>query len=90
MVNQLIDILDYYVYKYATSAAYAASVCKLVDVKGQEEIDAYIDFLKAGKTKDPASLLSIAGIDPLKDETYEAAEEYISELIDEYIALAGE
>lgn len=80
---------DYYVYKYATSAAYAASICGLVDKKGQEEVDAYCNFLKAGKTADPASLLAIAGVDPLKDDTYDVAHEYIGELIDEYAALAG-
>ncbi len=78
---------NYYVYKYATSTTYASSVCKQVQEKGQEEIDAYIDFLKAGNSADPASLLSIAGVDPLDDATYEAAGEYIGELIDEYIAL---
>lgn len=78
---------NYYVYKYATSITYASSICMQVQEKGQEEIDAYIDFLKAGGSADPASLLSIAGVDPLDDATYEAAGEYIGRLIDEYIAL---
>jgi oligoendopeptidase F len=78
---------NYYVYQYATSITYASSVCRQVDEKGQEEIDAYIDFLKAGNYAAPASLLSIAGVDPLDDATYQAAGEYIGGLIDEYIAL---
>ncbi len=81
---------DYYVYQYATSATYAASVCALVDEKGQEETDAYLEFLKAGKTASPAELLGIAGVDPLSDDTYEAAGELIGELIDEFIEESGE
>lgn len=80
---------DYYLYKYATSLTYAASICNKVDEKGQEEVDAYIDFLKAGNTTDPASLLSIAGVDPLSNDTYDEAGELISELIDEFIETAG-
>ena len=76
---------DYYVYKYASSLTYAASICEKVEDEGQDEIDAYLQFLKAGNSADPASLLEIAGVDPLDDETYESAQELISDLIDEYI-----
>ena len=79
---------NYYVYQYATSATYAASVCRLADENGQEEIDAYLEFLKAGRTASPAELLSIAGVDPLSDDTYEAAGELIGDLIDEFIETA--
>ncbi len=80
---------DYYVYQYATSLTYAASVCNQVDEKGQEEIDAYLEFLKAGNSASPSELLKIADVDPLADETYEEAGELISELIDEFIKTAG-
>ena len=79
---------NYYVYQYATSITYAASICSKVEENGQEEIDAYIDFLKAGNKADPADLLSIAGVDPLDDATYDAAEKLITDLIDEFVALA--
>ena len=80
---------DYYVYQYATSLTYAASVCNQVDEKGQEEIDAYLEFLKAGNSASPSELLKIAEVDPLADETYEEAGELISEMIDEFIKTAG-
>ncbi|MCR5355842.1 MAG: hypothetical protein K6E63_00410 [Lachnospiraceae bacterium] len=80
---------DYYVYKYATSITYAASICELVDEKGQEEKNAYLEFLKAGTVDVPSELLKIAGVDPLDDATYDAAGEYISGLIDEFIETAG-
>lgn len=80
--------MNYYMYQYATSITYAASICEQVDEKGQEEIDAYVDFLKAGRSDDPASLLRIAGVDPLDDATYEAAGRLISDLIDQFAELA--
>ncbi len=80
---------NYYVYQYATSITYAASICNKVDEKGQEEIDAYLEFLKAGNSASPSELLRIADVDPLADETYEDAGELISELIDEFIKTAG-
>lgn len=80
---------NYYVYQYATSITYAASICNKVDEKGQEEIDAYLEFLKAGNSASPSELLRIADVDPLADETYEEAGELIFELIDEFIETAG-
>ena len=78
----------YYVYKYATAITYAASVCGKVEEDGQKEIDAYLDFLKAGKSDHPANLLEIAGVDPMDDETYDSAEKLINDLIDEFIETA--
>ena len=44
----------------------------------------YLSFLKAGRSADPQTLLSIAGVDPLKKETYSAAMDYFKSLVDEY------
>ncbi|MBR6159962.1 MAG: hypothetical protein IKQ40_06625 [Lachnospiraceae bacterium] len=77
---------NYYVYQYATSITYAASICNLVDKNGQDEIDDYIRFLKAGASISPADSLRIANVDPLDDKTYEEAGTLIKELIDEYTA----
>ena len=44
----------------------------------------YLSFLKAGRSADPQTLLSIAGVDPLKEETYRAAMDYFKGLVDEY------
>lgn len=80
---------NYYVYQYATSITYAASICNLVDKNGQDEVDDYIRFLKAGASVSPTDRLRIANVDPLDDKTYEAAEALIKELIEEYIAVAN-
>ena len=79
---------NYYVFQYATSITYAASIATLVKEKGQDEIDAYMDFLKAGQTASPSKLLGIAGVDPLDDATYDEAGVLIGGLIDEFIAAA--
>ncbi len=81
---------DYYVYKYATSITYAASICNQVDEKGQDEIDAYMEFLKAGNSASPSELLSIAGVDPMDDATYDEAQVLIENLIDEFVETAKE
>ena len=40
----------------------------------------YLSFLKAGRSADPQTLLSIAGVNPLKEETYRAAMDYFKEI----------
>ena len=80
---------NYYVYKYATSITYAAALCKQVETNGQETIDAYLEFLKAGNSASPAELLKIAGVDPLSDDAYEMAGELIDNLIDEFLEAAN-
>ena len=79
---------NYYVFQYATSITYAASIATLVKEKGQDEIDAYMDFLKAGQTASPSKLLGIAGVDPLDDATYDEAGVLIGGLIDQDEALS--
>ena len=81
---------NYYVYQYATSITYAASICNLVDKNGQNEVDDYISFLKAGACASPADLLRIANVDPLDDKTYEEAAALINELIEEYVSAINE
>ncbi len=80
---------NYYVYQYATAITYAASICEQVYEKGQEEKDAYLEFLKAGNSTDPVTLLKGVGVDPLDDDTYETAEKLISDLVDEFIETSG-
>ena len=75
---------NYYVYQYATSIAYAASICEGI-LNGEEgAVENYIAFLKAGASRSPAELLAIAGVDPLKEETYRRALDFFSGLVDEY------
>ena len=74
----------YYVYKYATSITYAASIAQGILGGRERAVEDYLSFLKAGRSADPQTLLSIAGVDPLKEETYHAAMDYFNGLVDEY------
>lgn len=48
-----------------------------------------MDFLKAGCSADPVTLLGIANVDPLDDATYEAAGALIGDLFDTYLEMAS-
>ena len=74
----------YYVYQYATSITYAASIAQGILGGKENAVEDYLSFLKAGRSADPQTLLSIAGVDPLKEETYRAAMDYFKGLVDEY------
>ena len=74
----------YYVYQYATSISYAASIAQGILEGRENAVEDYLNFLKAGRSADPQTLLSIAGVDPTKEETYRAAMDYFKGLVDEY------
>ncbi len=74
----------YYVYQYATSISYAASIVQGILGGRENAVEDYFSFLKAGRSADPQTLLSIAGVDPLKEETYQNAMKYFKGLVDEY------
>ena len=74
----------YYVYQYATSITYAASIAEGILGGRENAVEDYLSFLKAGNSADPQTLLSIAGVDPLNEETYRAAMDYFKGLVDEY------
>lgn len=75
---------EYYVYQYATSISYAASIAQDILNGRENAVEDYLSFLKAGHSADPQTLLSIAGVDPLNVETYHAAMDYFKSLVDEY------
>ena len=75
---------NYYVYQYATSVAYAASICERI-IGGEEgAVEDYLEFLKLGASQSPAELLAVAGVDPLEEETYQQALDFFGGLVDEY------
>ncbi len=74
----------YYVYQYASSIAYAASIAPRI-LNGEDgAVENYIAFLKRGNSASPMELLKTAGIDPLSDEPYQQAMQYFSGLVDEF------
>lgn len=63
---------DFYVYQYATGYAAASSFANSILSKGEEAVEKYKGFLKAGGSMYPIDTLKVAGVDmttskPLKD-----------------------
>lgn len=54
---------DFYVYQYATGFSAAVSIATRILKEGETALAPYLAFLKSGCTKDPVSLLKIAGVD---------------------------
>ena len=75
---------NYYVYQYATAVAYAASICGQITGGAEGAVDDYIAFLKLGSSQAPDELLSVAGVDPLDEETYQQALAFYGDMVDEY------
>lgn len=75
---------NYYVYQYATSVSYAASICQRISSGEEGAVEDYLAFLKLGSSQSPKELLSVAKVDPLDPQTYQLALEFFSNLVDEY------
>ena len=75
---------NYYVYQYATSVCYAASLCERIISGEPGAVEAYLNFLTLGCSASPAELLRAAGVDPLAEDSYQRALEYFGGLVDEY------
>ena len=75
---------NYYVYQYATSVAYAASICERITGGEEGAGEDYLAFLKLGASQSPAELLAVAGVNPLEGETYQRALNFFGGLVDEY------
>jgi len=54
---------NFYVYKYATGFSAAAALSKGILEGNQKKIEAYLNFLKAGSTKDVLDIMKDAGVD---------------------------
>ena len=78
---------NFYVYQYATSFCAAVAIARRILAEGQPAVDAYLEFLSSGCTKDPVSLLKIAGVDLGTKEPIEQALKLFEELIQEMEAL---
>ena len=80
---------NHYVYQYATSICYAASVCAALQGGDGAYADDYLAFLSAGRTMLPVELLSLTHIDPLDAQTYQRALEFYRQRVDDYARLTG-
>lgn len=73
----------FYVYKYATGLSAAIALSDRVLNGGKAELDAYLNFLKGGCSKDPLDLLRDAGVDMATPQPVAAALDRFETLVDE-------
>jgi oligoendopeptidase F len=77
----------FYVYKYATGLSAAIALSQRVLNGGKAELDAYLNFLKAGSSKWPLDLLRDAGVDMETPAPVDAALKYFDGLVTELDSL---
>jgi oligoendopeptidase F len=73
----------FYVYKYATGMSAAIALANRVTNGGRAELEAYLDFLKGGCSRDPLDLLRGAGVDMQQPQPVDTALDYFAQLVDE-------
>ena len=79
----------FYVYKYATGISAAYALTNKVLNGGEQELNAYLNFLKSGGSKFPIDLLKGAGVDMSSPEPIETALKKFGELVGELQALTA-
>jgi len=74
---------NFYVYKYATSYCAASKIAKRIQAGEPGAVDAYLKFLKSGRSKYPIDLLKDAGVDMTTAEPMDAAMQIFKNLLDQ-------
>jgi oligoendopeptidase F len=77
----------FYVYKYATGMSAAIALADRVLKGGKKELEAYLNFLRGGCSKDPLDLLRDAGVDMEKPHAVDTALTQFGNLVEELDAL---
>ena len=70
----------FYVYKYATGLSAAVALSRRVLSGGQDELDAYLNFLKGGCSQDPLDLLRGAGVDMTQPDAVKTTLNHFADL----------
>ena len=74
---------NFYVYQYATGFSAAVAIANRVLKEGETAVNDYMKFLQSGCTKDPVSLLRIAGVDMATKEPINSALKVFERVIEE-------
>jgi oligoendopeptidase F len=74
---------NFYMFQYTTSFVAATSIARKIYGGDSKARDNYLAMLKAGGSKTPVGLLSMAGVDMSGAEPYEAAFKVMTEILDE-------
>ena len=74
---------DFYVFQYATGFSAAIAIAMKILEGEPEAVKNYKKFLSSGCSRDPISLLRIAGVDMASPEPVQSALDYFDRLLDE-------
>ena len=77
----------FYVYQYATGYSAAVALSAKILKEGKPAVDAYMNFLKGGESKDPIDLLKMAGVDMTTEKPVADALALFGELVAEFETL---
>ena len=77
----------FYVYQYATGYSAAVALSAKILKEGKPAVDAYMNFLKGGESKDPIDPLKMAGVDMTTEKPVADALALFGELVAELEAL---
>ena len=80
---------DYYVFQYATGFSAAVAIANRILSEGESAVADYKRFLSSGSSKDPISLLKIAGVDMSTAAPINSALTLFGELTEELEKLEG-
>ena len=73
----------FYVYKYATGFSAATALSQRILDEGEETVERYLTFLKAGGSDYPLNILRRAGVDMTTPEPIQAALRVFAQLVEE-------
>ncbi len=74
---------NFYVYQYATGFAASQVLAFKVKTEGEQAVNKYLDFLKAGSSDYPINILKNAGVDMNSQEPILAVTKKMNQLLDE-------
>ena len=74
---------NFYIYQYGTSLAAAEQIAVILMDRGDEAVERYIDFLKAGSSDYPIPLLRAVGVDMSSSAPFEAIIKKMDSLLDQ-------
>ncbi len=74
----------FYVYKYATGIISAISIVKRIETEGEKAVKDYMQFLSAGGSEDPVSILKKAGVDLTTEEPFKVAMQEFADTLKEF------
>ena len=77
----------FYVYKYATGIISAISLVKRILTEGESAVNDYFEFLSAGGSTDPVSILQKAGVDLTSETPFKVAMQEFEETLSTFKTL---